>query len=248
MSDLESVISGEEPETDKSVEAQEPEQQTSEQQPEQQEAEAQSAEAEGAESGDGEEGNENEPTVPLAVFKSMRDDLKQQLDQFKRQIGQQQKEPEPEPVKPPDMFENPEAYQSFMQSQMQQMIASARADMSQAMVEQEYGKEAVNEALDAVKAQPALARQFMNDAHPYAKLMEWHQSQKVAQEIGPDPAAYREKLEKELRQKIEAEMAAKQAQEMAGKKAPSLAGVNGSGGNTDPGWQGPSDLNALIGE
>lgn len=233
MSDLDQVLSGEAPEANEPVqpvEAEQPQEAQAESQPEQPEAAPEQPEA-------------VEPTVPLAVFKSMRDDLKTQLDQIKTQMQQPQQVPE-QPQAPE--FLDPEGAQ-FQQRQMATMAANMQAEMSERFARMQHGDDAVNAAMEAAQASGTVD-QFRGQKDPWGKLVTWHKTQQVAQEIGPDPAAYRQKLEAEIRQKIQAEMAAKQAQEMAAKQAPSLAGVNGTGGNSDPGWQGPSDLNSLIGE
>lgn len=236
MSDLDEMLSGETPEANETVQPVEAEQP--------QEAQAEPAEAEQAQEQPetpAEAPQEAEPTVPLAVFKSMRDDLKSQLDQIKTQIQQPpaQREPAPE-------FLDPEGAQ-YMQQQMAAVTNNMMATMSERFARMQHGDDAVNIALEAAQSTGAID-QFRGQDDPWGKLVAWHKTQQVAQEIGPDPAAYRQKLEAEIRQKIQAEMAAKQAQEMAAKSAPSLAGVNGTGGNASPGWQGPTDLNALIGE
>lgn len=233
MSDLEEMLSGDTPEANEAVQPVEAEQP--------QEAQAEEPPAEAEQPQEQPEPQEAEPTVPLAVFKSMRDDLKAQLDQIKTQIQQPpaQREPAPE-------FLDPEGAQ-YMQQQMAAVTSNMMATVSERFARMQHGDDAVNAALEAAQS-TGVVDQFRGQDDPWGKLVGWHKAQQVAQEIGPDPAAYRQKLEAEIRQKIQAEMAAKQAQEMAAKSAPSLAGVNGTGGNSSPGWQGPTDLNALIGE
>ena len=242
MSDFNDVLDGS-PEHEEPVETQEA------QEPEQQEAQAaepEQAEPEQAEAEqDSEPKTEDEPTVPLAVFKSMRDDLKSQLDQFKSQLTPQQPQEAP---KPPDMFEQPEQYQQFMAAQLQQVQTGTKLEMSRFMAEREFGKEAVEEVVSYFNDHPELSHQFLSAPSPFHAAKEYVDAQKTAREIGNDPEAYKAKLEAEVRKKIEAEMAAKQAQEMAAKAAPSLADTNGNGGQRDPGWQGPADLTSLIGE
>jgi len=217
------------------------EQQATTEQTEQTEAkDAEAAEAETAT-----EAEAGEPTVLLAVFKSMRDDLKGQLDQIRSQLNPPQ---QPEPVKAPDMFEQPEQYQKFMADQFNQVKTSTKLEMSRFMAEREFGAEAVQEVVEYFNQHPQLSHQFISEASPFHAAKQYVDAQKTAKEIGSDPEAYKAKLEREIREKLEAEMAAKQAQEMAGKSAPSLANTNGSGGQTDPGWSGPTDLNSLIGE
>ncbi len=187
---------------------------------------------------------EDQHTVPLAVFKSMRDDLKSQIDQAMEAAKHQT--PPPEPAAVPDVFEDPEGFQKYMGAQLQRTQQSVRAEMSEVMALEAYGKEAVDEAFAAVKASGEGAR-FLNSQHPYGEMVKWHKQQKVLQEIGDDPEAYRQKIETEVRQKIEADLAAKQAKAMAEQAPPSMAKTNGSGGAVDPGWTGPTDLDSILG-
>lgn len=240
MSDLDDMLSGQSPEAEETVQPEQapPEQETADTtgQSEAKEPEAEQPEPEGT----------KEPTVPLAVFKSMRDDLKHQLDSIRNQMDR--REQPREAPKVPDVFEDPQGYQKYMEQQVQGATTQMKLQLSRFHAEREFGKEAIDEVVAYFDQHPHLSQQFASEASPFHAAKAYVDAQKTAQEIGSDPAAYRAKLEKEVRAQIEAEMAAKQVQEMAGKKAPSLAGVNGSGGNTDPGWQGPTDLNALIGE
>lgn len=188
-----------------------------------------------------------EPMVPLSVLKSTREDLRQQLDEMRRMIGSPKQE-QPAAPPPPDVFEDPQKYTQYIGQQVQQSVIGAKLEMSRWQAEREFGKEALEEVVQYFDQNPAQSQQFLSAPSPYHAAKEFYDAQKTAQEIGNDPAAYKAKLEAEIRAKVEAEMAAKQASQMAAKPAPSLAGVNGSGGNTDPGWQGPTDLGSVIGE
>lgn len=243
MSDLNEILTGEKPEPE-AVEAQ-PEA------PEQAEAEEPAkVEEPPAEAPQEEPKAEEDPKdIPYAVFKSTREDLKGQLEEARAELArirQEQQQPKREPEKAPDMYEDPEGFTSYMSRQMQQMRLSTIADVSETMAMEVFGEETVQKAFDAVKA-AGVGQQFVNSRHPYGEMVKWYRQQQVVREIGDDPVAYRESLEKEIRQKIEAEIAAKQAQEMASKAPPSMANVNGSGGQRDPGWQGPTPLDKLIG-
>ena len=232
MADFDEILNNEEPTATEETQPQE--EATTEEQPQ-----------EAAETPEPEAPAPEEPTVPLAVFKSMRDDLKTQIDQVKSQLTPQR---QPEPVKAPDMFEQPEQYQQFVSQQIQGARTSTKLEMSRFMAEREFGKEAVDEVVQYFDQNPQLSHQFVNEPSPFHAAKAYVDAQRTAQEIGNDPAAYKAKMEAEIRAKIEAEMAAKQAQDMAAKAAPSLANTNGTGGKTDPGWSGPTPLESLIGE
>lgn len=239
MSDLEDILGGEKPQPEAV-----PEPQAETPEPEQQ-PEAEAATPETPEPQAEPEKSDDPKDIPYAVFKSQRDDFKNQIEDLKRQIAESQK-PKPEPVKVPDMYEDPEGYVRFQQSQLERVRLSTIADMSEVMAVEKYGEDAVSAAFEAVKAAGEGAR-FLNSRNPYGDMVKWHKQQQVIQEIGDDPAAYREKLAAEIRAEIEADIVAKQAKALAEKAAPSMAKVNGSGGQRDAGWQGPTSLDKLIG-
>lgn len=241
MSDIVDELTGQSPE-----QVEEPEVEESPQQEEQQAETPQEEPQETASETPQEEPKpeKEEHSVPLAVFQSMRDDLRSQIDLARE--AAKQATPTPEPVKVPDVFEDPEGYAKFMGTQLQKTQQSIRAEMSEVMALEAYGKDVVDEAFAAVKASGEGAR-FLNSQHPYGDMVKWHKQQKVLQEIGDDPAAFRQKVETEVRQQIEAEIAAKQARAMAEQAPPSMAKTNGSGGTNDPGWSGPTSLDSILG-
>lgn len=243
MSDLDNILSG--------VKAVDPAEAPQEEQPEPEKVEAAPevpAEPETVEPEKAEEKSEDPKDIPYAVFKSTREDLKGQLDEARRELArlQMQNQPKQEPPKTPDIYEDPEGYQKYLQGTVRQQMTGQKLQMSRFFAERELGREAVDEAVKFFDQNPQLSYQFLDAPSPYHAAVEYVKAQKTAAEIGPDPVAYRERLEQEIRQKIEAEMAAKQATAMAQRKAPSMANVNGSGGQRDPGWQGPADLDSLL--
>lgn len=230
MSDLDDIIAGNEPAQPEPVE------QTPEAAPAGPEAPAEPVQEAPAEPE-----AKPEPMVPLAALMEVRDELKA----FKRQAQQQQPQPEPQPI--PDVLEDQAAFTGHLTDQVQQQMLNARLDMSEMMARDAHGDAVVDEALAAAQ-QAGIAGQFVQQKHAYDALVKWHSSQKVAAEIGNDPAAYKARLEAEIRQKIEAEQAAKQAAEIAASAPASLANVNGGGGTSAPQWAGPTSLASLIGE
>lgn len=231
MSDLQEAL-GESPEEIPVVEQQEPEAQEQAAEPETPEPEPEKVEPE----------KEAEPSVPLSVFKAMRDDLKGKMDQLAAQM------PRPEPAKAPDLLEDPEAYQRFIEQRAQQSTVQSKLQMSRFFAEKEYGADAINEVMEYFNQHPQLSHQFIDEPSPFHAAKAFMDAQKTRQEIGDNPQAFKERMKAEIRKELEAEMAAKQAQEMAARSAPSLAGTNGSGGIQNPGWSGPTDLSSIIGE
>lgn len=234
MSDLDNILSGVEPDAQpEPVEETKPEETAEAPEPEKEpKAEA-----------------EEPKDIPYAVFKSTREDLKAQLEATRRELDQfrQSQQPKPEPQKIPDVLEDQEGYTKTVLGAVQRQQVQQKLQMSRFFAEREFGRETVDEAVSFFDQNPQLSHQFINEASPFHAAVEFVKAQKAAAEIGPDPVAYKAKLEQEIRAKIEAEMAAKQAKDMASKRAPSMANVNGSGGQRDPGWQGPTSLDQLLG-
>jgi hypothetical protein len=243
MSDLDQILSGETQEP----EAPEPEQTPEPEQPEEPEQKAEAPDEPEQPEEKPEEKAEESPTVPLPVFTSTRDDLKAQLRAATEKLSQyEQQRQQPQRPEAPDVLEDQQGFVSSINQRVSEATLSAKLDVSETMARESYGDELVDEALQAAKAS-GFQPDIYKERHPWGSLVKWHQGQKAIQEIG-DPTTYKERVEKEIRAKIEAEMAAKQAGEMASKAPPSMANVNGSGGQRDPGWQGPTDLNKLIGD
>ena len=177
-------------------------------------------------------------TVPVAALIEKRrenQDLKRKIDELTAKGAQPQKEPEPETAVP-DPVDDPVAYSAYMESRLNSAVETRLLNFSQSTAERAHGKEAVEVALEAIKAATATPggqvayREIMASPDPFESLIQWHKDASVLQEIGADPVAYREKVRSELRAELEAELAAKQAEDVAAKPAPSIATATGSGG------------------
>lgn len=226
MSDLEQVLAGNEPaqEPETIVETQpetpvEPEVETP--QPEQPEAKEEPAHS-----------------VPLPVFMEMKNEVKA----LKQQLSQQN---QPEPPQAPD-FLDPEGA-TFMQAQMQSMMANMQAEMSENFARSQHGDEAVNAAFEAAQA-AGVVDQFRGAKDAWGSLVKWHKQQQISQEIGGDLQAYADKVRAQVRQEIEAEMAAKQVKEMGAKPAPTMANITGAGGGPKTAFTGPTSLEQALRE
>lgn len=228
MSDLEQVVDGVEPEQ-VAAEVVEPT-----------EVVEQVAEPETPEEPEAKEPEQKtDQTVPLAALLEVR----QQLQELKSLAA-----PKEQPVPAPDVFEDPEGYQKHMRGVVEQTSINQKLEMSRFMAERDFGKEQVDAMFEYFNQHPEQSRQFLSSPSPFHAGMDFFNQQRVATEIGNDPAAYREKLEAEIRTKLEAEMVAKQARDAGGKFAPSLADVTGTGGGPRTTWTGPAPLDSVLGE
>lgn len=181
-----------------------------------------------------------EQTVPLAALQAEREEkrgLKSRLEQIERYLSQQNQKPAP------SLQDDPQGYMEAFAAQMAARDANLAAEMSERFARTTHGDDLVNEAFEAAEAAGNLD-QFKGKKDAWGDLVKWHKSQKAMKEIGDDPAAYRERLRKELL----AEMTAERAKNPANQPTPSLAGETNLGTRTPPAWNGPTPLDDILGD
>lgn len=179
-----------------------------------------------------------QPMVPLAALHEVRDsnrDLKRQLESLQAQSRQ-------EPQKAPDVLEDQDGYNGYIQQQIQQTTFNARLDISEGIARDTYGDEAVEAAFEAAKA-TGMARNFVGGKHPWGEMVKWHQKQQKMAEIGDDPDGWRERERQKIRQELEAELVAKSVTSGSG---PSLSGEPNLGSRTAREWGGPTSLDDIL--
>lgn len=181
--------------------------------------------------------------VPAAVVA----DLRRQLRELK---AGKQEAPKPEPM--PDAIDDPAGFQRALAQQLEGATTRTKLELSRYLAEQEFGAEAVQDAIEYFD-QPehaAQSRQFLSKPSPFHEAVKFVRAQKAVAEIG-DPqkwiADQTTKIREQVLAELKAEMATNEIKAAAGKPAPSLANANGSGGASPPGWSGPVDLDALLG-
>lgn len=196
------------------------------------------------------EPEKEEQTVPLAALQAARDEAKTlkarlaEFDDFKRKFEQSQQTQQQQPH--PDLYQDPDAYRQALEQSFAAREANLIAEMSERFARTQNGDEAVDEALSAAQA-AGVVDQFRGQRDPWGELVKWHKSQRALSEIGDDPAAYRARLEQELRAKIQAELTAESVTAAAQKGAPSLAASPNLGSRQQPAWSGPTPLDDILG-
>ena len=179
--------------------------------------------------------------VPHAVVGELRGEIRT----LKEQIAAAQPQAKPEPEKVPDVFTDPEGFNKSIDQRVHQAVLSERLNTSEMNAERTHGKELVGEAFEAAKmAGGNVVQGFMQDRDPYEAMIKWHQTTKVAAEIGNDPAKYRENLKAEILAEIQAEQVAKQV--ATPNSGPSLAGATNLGSRNGAAWAGPADLDDIL--
>lgn len=112
-------------------------------------------------------------------------------------------EARPAPSAVPNILEDPAGYHAYTQ----RVMFNERLNLSEAMLREKHDDVDEKVAIwkKAADANPALAAQLQRQAHPYSWM--YNEAVKLAamDEIGSDPAAYRAKVEAEIRAALEAE-------------------------------------------
>ncbi len=160
---------------------------------------------------------------------------------------------------PPDPWLDPEGAMRAVIQQTENARFRDRVEMSQEMMRSRFTDyEDVEKVFrEACTADPYLRSQLRQSSFPAKFAYEHGKRLQALQEIGPDPAAFRTKLEAEIRAKLEAEQAEKQppAAPVSPSSAkpvppppPSLAGVTSAAPRKSAGrYEGPTPLEDILG-
>jgi hypothetical protein len=214
-------------------------------------------------------------TVPFSALEKVRNDwkskaaasqaearlLRQQLEEVKRA---QQAPPPPPPQAPPQMFvappdftQDPHGWAQAMVQNQQRALLNERLNFSEAQISDKIGVEElrkyVGEFKEAANRDPTLWGKLYSQPNPYAWMTREMDRLRSMADIGDDPAAYRSRIEAELRAQWEAEQQTQPAQGNGGARVspaanlpPSLAGVRSVAGRSSPAFTGPPPLEALF--
>lgn len=140
------------------------------------------------------------PLRELLDERERRQALQRQLAEMEARL------PKPEAPKQPEFWEAPEqTIEHRVQAAVQPIQAALIAQnerMSQMMAESQHGADAVRGAYADLERRfaegdPSAAfdkQRIMSSPHPYGALVELHKQRVALQEIGPDPAAYRQRI------------------------------------------------------
>lgn len=124
-----------------------------------------------------------------------------QLQQLQQQLNQQQQKPVP------DIFENPDEWQSHYISQQQQQMEQFQKDQQEKMAQLEaytlHGVEQVNAAKEAAfkanQSNPAVSARILSASNPFSEMVNWHKEQQVYEQIGEGGiGAFRDRTRQEL--------------------------------------------------
>jgi hypothetical protein len=190
---------------------------------------------------------------------SLRNEIAERDAAWERRIAQlvNAQKPQAEQQQPPDQFEDfPGATRHVVQPEFQrieqQLLAIAKDTAITRFTEDKVNEaeRAFINALQSQKLDPADFQKVANSPNRYAEAVRWHQRQLAQAEIGDDPAAYKAKLEAELREKILAETQQGGDQQQTQQRQPvmptNLAGARNVGSRSGPAWSGPASIDDIF--
>lgn len=148
-----------------------------------------------------------EPAIPPARLREEadarraaerdRDELKQRLYRLE---AQQQHQPQAA-ARPPEFWDNPDEWGRSLVTPIHEQLFQQRQGVSRLLAEEKHGSDSVRAAYNALgqamQADPAVQTDYlriMRSNHPYGELVAWHKKRQAFDEIGGDPAAYRNRV------------------------------------------------------
>lgn len=174
-------------------------------------------------------------TVPISAIldeREKRQIAQRELEDTRRKLAEYEAA-KSHPI--PDPAEDPRAFAAYQQQAFEQRMWNERLNMSETMERQKHGDAVVDEAREAfaqaVKASPALYSDMQRQPNPYAFVVQWHQRQKLIDEIGNDPAAYRTRMMEQIKAELAAQATASGAPTTPKQTPPpSMAAAPSAGG------------------
>jgi hypothetical protein len=209
--------------------------------------------------------NDNEPDPEknwtYAAYKDKSEQARkwrERAQNAERQLAElQAKQAKPEA---PDIFADPDGYRQHFEGSVDDRFKRHEANISFRLARREHGtvfEEAYTAMLElAENGDPSVVRGVYASSDPGEALVTWFKRSQAIQEIGDDPAAYKQRLRDELKAEILAELQAgggtqpngQQQQQPNGNNAlppnmPSkLAGVRSVAPRQGPAWGGPAPI------
>lgn len=129
----------------------------------------------------------------------------EELRQWRAQIEAKQKA---QPA--PDFFTDPDQRLAYERNQFQAQFTALKLQQSRFLAERDFGAEEVKAAYAYFDQHPHLSQQLLEHPSPFHAAVEFYKRQRVAEEIGADPEAWKasqmEAIKEQLRAEIMAEL------------------------------------------
>jgi hypothetical protein len=212
---------------------------------------------------------EDNRTVTFSALEKVRNDwrskaaaaearaelLAKQLEEAKRpQAPAPPAPPQQQMPAPPDPRVDPVGAMQYLYTQQQHMLLNERLNNSEAFVRDKMGEDLdkyVAEFKDAAGKDQALWGKLYGQPAPYQWLVKEMDRRRAQADIGDDPAAFRTRVEAELRAKWESELGQPAANgngrtSPAAGMAPSLANARSVAGRTTTAYTGPPSFDDIL--
>lgn len=194
-----------------------------------------------------------------AVLDNLRQEIADRDAAWDRRLAKMAEAAKPpaQPQQAPDFYENPPAAVLHTVQPVVTELRNAMLHNSRLIAEQRHNEDVVKAADDAfakavgegklTSADPEF-QQVMNSPNIYDAAVKWHRRILAQEEIGPDPAAYKAKLEAEIRAQLaaEAQPDAQTTQPRQNGAAPvmpsNFATARNVGARSGPAWSGPTPI------
>lgn len=158
---------------------------------------------------------EREQAIPIQALLDERDrrqKAERDAEELRRWRAEQEAKQTRQP--PPDIFTDPDLRFQYERQQIQQSLLGVKLEQSRFLAERDFGAETVAEAYAYFDKNPQLSQQLLSHPSPFHAAVDFYKRQKVAEEIGADPDAWRTKqrealaaeLREQIRQEVLAEM------------------------------------------
>ena len=149
---------------------------------------------------------------PIIAERKRRQEAERKAQELEARLQQLQTPPQPAP----DMFENPEGWQSYFGQQITQDVTqyaslNAKLEMSEMLVAQAFDDfdDLRPKILEFMESNPAVRQEVLADRHPWARAYRMVKNAEAAKELGAtDIGSLRATIEAEVRAKLEAEQKA----------------------------------------
>ena len=148
---------------------------------------------------------EDHGRIPIAALLDEREKRKEkerEADELRKRIAEYEAKAAPKP----DFFTDPEAALAAAQRAAQAAAINTKLETSRFLAEEKYGAEKVQAAYEFFDKNPHLSAPLLSSPSPFHAAVKEYEKHQAMTEIGEDPAAYRARVEAEIRERILAEM------------------------------------------
>lgn len=147
---------------------------------------------------------EDHGRIPIAALLDEREKRKEnerKVEELNKRIAEYEAKAAPKP----DFFTDPEAALAAAQRAAQAAAINTKLETSRFLAEEKYGAEKVQAAYEFFDKNPHLSAPLLSSPSPFHAAVKEYEKHQAMTEIGEDPAAYRARVEAEIRERILAE-------------------------------------------